>query len=61
VENTNARQHKGEPRLPFNLSLRVLFFIFEGWSVFVFGNRFPLPLFLSIPIRDQEQTYFFER
>jgi len=39
----------------------VLFFIIEGRSVVVFGNRGPLPLFLSIPIRDQEQTYFFER
>jgi hypothetical protein len=39
----------------------VLFFIIEGRSVVVFGNRDPLPLFLAIPIRDQEQTYFFER
>jgi hypothetical protein len=36
----------------------VLFFIIEGRSVVVFGDRGPLPLFLAIPIRDQEQTYF---
>ena len=28
VENPNPRQHKGEPKLPFNLSLRVLFFYY---------------------------------
>jgi hypothetical protein len=39
----------------------VLFFIIEGRPVVVFGSRDPLPLFLAIPIRDQEQTYFFER
>jgi hypothetical protein len=61
VENTNARQHKGEPRLPFNLSLRVLFFIIEGLSFLFLETISPLPLFFSIPIRDQEQTYFFER
>lgn len=27
-EISNARQHKGEPKLPFNLSLRVLFFYY---------------------------------
>lgn len=37
------------------------FFIIEGRSVVVFGNRDPLPLFLATPIRGQEQTYFFER
>jgi hypothetical protein len=60
-EIVNARQHKGEPKLPFNFRCACSFFIIEGRFVFVFGNRGPLPLFLSIPIRDQEQTYFFER
>ena len=27
-EILNRRQHKGEPKLPFNLSLRVLFFYY---------------------------------
>ena len=57
--NTNPGKHKGEPRLPFNVSLRALFII-EGWSIVVFGTH-PLLRFLAIPIRDQEQTYFFER
>jgi hypothetical protein len=57
----NTRKHKGEPKLPFNFVVTCSFFIIEGRSVVVFGNRDPLPLFLSIPIRDQEQTYFFER
>jgi hypothetical protein len=60
-ENLDRRQHKGEPRLPFNFRCACSFFIIEGRSVLVFGNRDPLPLFLAIPIRDQEQTYFFER
>ena len=60
-EIVNARQHKGEPKLPFNFRCACSFFIIEGRSVVVFGNRGPLPLLLSIPIRDQEQTYFFER
>ena len=51
--------HKGEPKLPFNVSLRALFII-EGWSIVVFGTH-PLLRFFAIPIRDQEQTYFFER
>ncbi len=55
------RKHKGEPKLPFNFVVTCSFFIIEGRSVFVFSNRDPLPLFLSTPIRDQEQTYFFER
>ena len=55
----NRRQHKGEPRLPFNVSLRALFII-EGWSIVVFGTH-PLLRFFAIPMRDQEQTYFFER
>jgi len=59
--NTNTRKHKGEPKLPFNFVVTCSFFIIEGRSVFVFSNRDPLPLFLSTPIRDQEQTYFFER
>ncbi|VVQ01913.1 hypothetical protein PS914_04154 [Pseudomonas fluorescens] len=58
---TNRRKHKGEPKLPFNFVVTCSFFIIEGRSVFVFSNRDPLPLFLSTPIRDQEQTYFFER
>ena len=41
---TNHRKHKGEPKLPFNLSLRALFII-EGRSVVVFGNRGPVQLF----------------
>ncbi|MEX0161769.1 hypothetical protein MRBLPD1_000226 [Pseudomonas brassicacearum] len=60
-ENLNARQHKGEPKLPFNFVVACSFFIIEGRPVVVFGSRCPLPLFLAIPIRDQEQTYFFER
>ena len=60
-EIVNARQHKGEPKLPFNFRCACSFFIIEGRSVFVFSDRDPLPLFLAIPIRDQEQTYFFER
>ncbi|GLH42259.1 hypothetical protein RS3R1_13460 [Pseudomonas atacamensis] len=58
-EFRNHRKHKGEPKLPFNLSLRALFII-EGRSVVVFGNRGPVQL-LATPIRGQEQTYFFER
>ena len=50
----NPGKHKGEPRLPFNVSLRALFII-EGWSIVVFGTH-PLLRFLAIPIRDQEQT-----
>ncbi|WP_168188505.1 hypothetical protein [Pseudomonas sp. A25(2017)] len=57
----NPRQHKGEPKLPFNFVVACSFFIIEGRPVVVFGSRCPLPLFLAIPIRDQEQTYFFER
>ncbi|OLF53112.1 hypothetical protein BTN82_18680 [Pseudomonas chlororaphis] len=60
-EKVNAGKHKGEPKLPFNFVVACSFFIIEGRSVVVFGNRYPLPLFLAIPIRDQEQTYFFER
>ncbi len=56
-----SRQHKGEPKLPFNFVVACSFFIIEGQPVVVFGSRDPLPLFLAIPIRDQEQTYFFER
>ena len=37
-QNTNASQHKGEPRLPFK-SLHVLFLIVVGRSVVVIGNR----------------------
>ncbi|MBA1376893.1 hypothetical protein [Pseudomonas brassicacearum] len=55
------RKHKGEPKLPFNFVVACSFFIIEGRPVVVFGSRGPLPLFLAIPIRDQEQTYFFER
>ncbi|PYC02364.1 hypothetical protein DMX04_10580 [Pseudomonas koreensis] len=40
----NRRKHKGEPKLPFNLSSRALFII-EGRSVVVFGNRGPVQLF----------------
>ncbi|UVM09011.1 hypothetical protein [Pseudomonas protegens] len=46
---------------PFNFVVACSFFIIEGRSIVVFGNRCPLLLFLAIPIRDQEQTYFFER
>jgi hypothetical protein len=55
-----AESTKGSRSSPLILSSRALFII-EGRSVVVFGNRGPLPLFLAIPIRDQEQTYFFER
>jgi hypothetical protein len=57
--NLNARQHKGEPKLPFNLSLRVLFFIIEGRSVVVFGNRCPLPLFFGDPHSGSRANVFF--
>ncbi|MBF0640557.1 hypothetical protein ABH911_005975 [Pseudomonas protegens] len=57
----DRRKHKGEPKLPFNFVVACSFFIIEGRSIVVFGNRCPLLLFLAIPIRDQEQTYFFER
>jgi hypothetical protein len=60
-KNQNPRQHKGELKLPFNFVVACSFFIIEGRPVVVFGSRGPLPLFLAIPIRDQEQTYFFER
>jgi hypothetical protein len=60
-EKPIARQHKGEPKLPFNFVVACSFFIIEGRPVVVFGSRYPLPLFLAIPIWDQEQTYFFER
>ncbi|ROL63586.1 hypothetical protein BLX41_29575 [Pseudomonas protegens] len=60
-QKPNRRKHKGEPKLPFNFVVACSFFIIEGRSIVVFGNRGPLPLFLAIPIRDQEQTYFFER
>jgi len=29
-QNLNARQHKGEPKLPFNLSLPALFLLLRG-------------------------------
>ena len=58
---SDHRKHKGEPKLPFNFVVACSFFIIEGRSVVVFGNRGPLPLFLATPIRGQEQTYFFER
>ncbi|MCJ8202741.1 hypothetical protein, partial [Pseudomonas sp. RGM2987] len=29
-ENPNTRQHKGEPKLPFNLSSRALFLLLRG-------------------------------
>jgi hypothetical protein len=61
TKNPNARQHKGEPKLPFNFVVACSFFIIEGRPVVVIGSRGPLLLFLAIPIRDQEQTYFFER
>ncbi|WP_438943764.1 hypothetical protein, partial [Pseudomonas sp. N8] len=60
-EMGNPGKHKGEPKLPFNFVVACSFFIIEGRPVVVFGSRCPLPLFLAIPIRDQEQTYFFER
>ncbi|SOB50705.1 hypothetical protein PLUA15_180156 [Pseudomonas lundensis] len=56
----NPEQHKGEPELPFNVLLPALFII-EGAVCCCFCDRGPLLLFLAIPIRDQEQTYFFER
>jgi hypothetical protein len=30
VEMANARKHKGEPKLPFNLLLRALFLLLRG-------------------------------
>jgi len=59
--NTDARQHKGEPRLPFNFVVARAFFIIEGRSFLFMETVSPFPLFLWIPIRDQKQTYFFER
>ncbi|WP_238344734.1 hypothetical protein, partial [Pseudomonas sp. SWRI81] len=43
------RKHKGEPKLPFNFVVACSFFIIEGRSVVVFGNRGPLPLFWRPP------------
>ncbi|MBP5055432.1 MULTISPECIES: hypothetical protein [Pseudomonas] len=56
-----AESTKGSRSSPLIFVVACSFFIIEGRSVVVFGNRYPLPLFLAIPIRDQEQTYFFER
>jgi hypothetical protein len=61
VEISNARQHKGEPKLPFNFRCAALFLLLRGGLFLFLVTVDPLPLFLSIPIRDQEQTYFFER
>jgi hypothetical protein len=52
---------KGSRGSPLILSLRVLFFIIEGRSFLFMETVSPFPLFLWIPIRDQKQTYFFER
>ena len=57
---SNPRQHKGEPRLPFNMSLRALFLLLKG-GLLLFLELTLLLRFFAIPIRDQEQTYFFER
>ena len=59
-QNPNRRQHKGEPRLPFNMSLRALFLLLKG-GLLLFLELTLLLRFFAIPIRDQEQTYFFER
>jgi len=37
-ENLDRRQHKGEPRLPFNFRCACSFFIIEGRFVLVFGT-----------------------
>ena len=59
-KNGDYRQHKGEPRLPFNMSLRALFLLLKG-GLLLFLELTLLLRFFAIPIRDQEQTYFFER
>ena len=57
---SNHRQHKGEPRLPFNMSLRALFLLLKG-GLLLFLELALLLRFCATPIRGQEQTYFFER
>ena len=57
---SNPGQHKGEPGLPFNMSLHALFLLLKG-GLLLFLELTLLLRFFAIPIRDQEQTYFFER
>ncbi|AUM69310.1 hypothetical protein [Pseudomonas fluorescens] len=53
----NPRQHKGEPKLPFNFVVACSFLLLRG-GLLLFWQPWPFTAVLAIPIRDQEQTYF---
>ncbi len=56
-----ADSTKGSRSSPLIFVARALFLLLRGGLFLFLVTVDPLPLFLSIPIRDQEQTYFFER
>jgi hypothetical protein len=56
-----ADSTKGSRSSPLIFVARALFLLLRGGLFLLLVTVDPLPLFLSIPIRDQEQTYFFER
>ena len=58
LPNPNPRQQKGAPELPSKL-LHALFYYWATYCCFWWP--YPCRCFRAIPIRDQEQTYFFER
>jgi hypothetical protein len=55
----DCRKHKGEPKLPFNFVVACSFFIIEGRSIVVFGNRCPLLLFFGDPHPGSRANVFF--
>ncbi|RFD33721.1 hypothetical protein CER19_01835 [Pseudomonas sp. GL93] len=55
-----CEKHKGDPKVPFNLSLPALFLLLRG-GLLLFLVAVARTAFFATPIRGQEQTYFFER
>ena len=57
--NPNARKHKGEPKLPFNLSLRVLFFYYWGAVIYCFWKPWPFTAVFFDPHPGSRANVFF--